>query len=78
MTGPSADRTLFSQIREVFARASLDDYEILEACITMVAVFARVLGTPRAKVLELLEARIADAALLDPHEQGWLNPRKQN
>jgi hypothetical protein len=71
MNKPQADQTIFSQIRAVFARAGLDDAEILESSITMVAVFARVLGVPRTKVLEMLEERIAAAAVLDPREQGW-------
>jgi hypothetical protein len=71
MTQPQSDQTVFSQIRAVFARAGLDDGEILESCITMVAVFARVLGVPREHVLEMLEERIAGAAQLDPRKQGW-------
>jgi len=71
MSKPQADRTIFSQIRDVFARAGLDASEILDSSITMVAVFARILDVPRSKVLELLEERIASASLLDPREQGW-------
>jgi hypothetical protein len=71
MRKPRADRTIFSQIRAVFARAGLDDAEILEVSITMVAVFARVLGVPRSDVLKRLEERVADASLLDPREQAW-------
>lgn len=72
MAKPQSDPTVFSQIRAVFARAGLDDGEILEASITMVAVFARMLGVPRDQVLEMLDQRITGAAQLDPRKQGWL------
>jgi hypothetical protein len=72
MAKSQSDQTVFSQIRSVFARAGLDDGEILEASITMVAVFARVLGVPRDQVLEMLDERITGAARLDPREQGWV------
>jgi hypothetical protein len=58
-------------VRKVFARFGLDDTETFEASVTLVAVFARVLGIPRDTVFEMLEERLSGAAQLDPREQGW-------
>lgn len=70
MNKPTADRHVFREVRAVFARAELDDMEALNACITMVGAFARLLGVSRGKVIKMLDESSAVAAMTDPRGQG--------